>query len=61
MSGTRLDGASRAVLNNAPRSAVVGVGEVVDGQWRVDAIDVNGLRLTFLPLGISQFISFAAA
>lgn len=59
--GRLTDGASRAILNNAQRSAVVGVGEVVDGQWRVDAIEPGGLRLTFLPLGLSQFISFAAA
>ena len=43
-----------------PRGAVVGVGEVVDGQWRVDAIEANGLRLTYLPLGQSQFVSFAS-
>lgn len=57
--GRLTDGATRAVLNNAQRSAVVGVGEVVDGQWRVDAIEPTGLRLTFLPLGLSQLIPFA--
>ncbi|WP_457428202.1 hypothetical protein [Roseateles sp. P5_E7] len=59
--GRLSDGASRAVLNNAQRSAVVGVGEVVDGQWRVEAIDASGLRVTYLPLGLVQFIPFAAA
>lgn len=59
--GRLTDGASRAVLNNAQRSAVVGVGEVVDGQWRVEAIDASGLRVTYLPLGLAQFIPFAAA
>ena len=58
--GRMTDSRPRAVLNNAQRSAVVGVGEVVDGQWRVDAIEAGGLRLTFLPLGLAQFIPFAA-
>lgn len=58
--GRLTDGASRAVLNNAQRSAVVGVGEVVDGQWRVDAVEPTGLRLTFLPLGQAQFVPFAS-
>ncbi|MCY4747042.1 hypothetical protein NYO99_18865 [Pelomonas sp. UHG3] len=57
--GRLTDGASRAVLNNAQRSAVVGVGEVVDGQWRVDAVEPAGLRLTYLPLGQAQLVPFA--
>jgi hypothetical protein len=57
--GRLTDSRPRAILNNAQRSAVVGVGEVVDGQWRVDAVEPGGLRLTYLPLGQSQFIAFA--
>ena len=57
--GRLTDGASRAVLNNAQRSAVVGVGEVVDGQWRVESVEPAGMRLTYLPLGLSQFVPFA--
>jgi hypothetical protein len=57
--GRLTDGATRAVLNNAQRSAVVGVGEVVDGQWRVDAVEPAGLRLTYLPLGQAQLVPFA--
>lgn len=57
--GRLTDSRPRAILNNAQRSAVVGVGEVVDGQWRIDAIEPAGLRLTYLPLGQSQFIAFA--
>lgn len=57
--GRLTDGASRAVLNSAQRSAVVGVGEVVDGQWRVDAVEPTGLRLTYLPLGQAQLVPFA--
>lgn len=59
--GRLTDGASRAVLNNAQRSAVVGVGEVVDGQWRVEAVEPAGLRLTYLPLGLPQFVPFASS
>jgi hypothetical protein len=49
----------RAVLNSVQRSAVVAAGDVVDGQWRVDAVEAGGLRLTYLPLGLAQFIPFA--
>lgn len=59
--GRMTDSRPRAILNNAQRSAVVGVGEVVDADWRVDAIEAGGLRLTYLPLGLAQFIPFAAA
>jgi len=59
--GRLTDTRPRAILNNAQRSAVVGVGEVLDGQWRVEAIEPAGLRLTYLPLGLAQFVPFAAA
>lgn len=59
--GRLTDGASRAVLNNAQRSAVVGAGEVVDGQWRIEAVEPAGLRLTYLPLGLPQFVPFASS
>lgn len=58
--GRLTDGAPRAVLDSAQRSTVVGVGEVVDGQWRVDAVEPAGLRLTYLPLGLAQFVPFAS-
>lgn len=59
--GRMSDGATRAILTNALRTAVVGVGEVVEGQWRVDAVDAGGLRLTYLPLGQAQFVPFASS
>ena len=59
--GRLSDGATRAILDNAQRSTVVGVGEVVDGQWRVDAVEAGGLRLTYLPLGQPQFVPFLAS
>jgi hypothetical protein len=59
--GRLSDAATRAILDGPQRSAVVAVGDIVDGQWRVDAIDATGLRLTYLPLGQAQHIPFAAA
>lgn len=58
--GRMTDSRPRVILNNAQRSAVVGVGELVDGRWRVEAIEAGGLRLTYLPLGQAQFIPFAS-
>jgi hypothetical protein len=58
--GRMTDSRLRVILNNAQRSAVVGVGELVDGRWRVEAIEAEGLRLTYLPLGQAQFIPFAS-
>lgn len=57
--GRMTDSLPRAVLNNAQRSAVVSAGDVLEGQWRVDAIEAGGLRLTYLPLGQTLFVPFA--
>ncbi len=35
-------------------------GEKIDQQWRLDAEDANTLRLTYLPLNLSQVLSKAA-
>lgn len=59
--GSLTDSRPRAVLNNAQRSAVVGVGDVVDGRWRIDAVEARALRITYLPLGTSLTIPFASA
>ncbi|RTL20322.1 MAG: secretion system X translation initiation factor [Burkholderiales bacterium] len=59
--GRMTDPTPRAVLNNAQRSAVVAAGEVVDGSWRVDAVEPAGMRVTYLPLDLSQRIPFATA
>ena len=59
--GSMTDSLPRAVLNNAQRSAVVGVGDVVDGRWRIDAVEPRALRITYLPLGTSLTIPFASA
>jgi hypothetical protein len=56
--GRMTDSRPRVVLNGAQRSLVLGAGEVVDGQWRIEAIEAGGLRLKRLPSGPSQFIAF---
>lgn len=59
--GRMTDSRPRAVLNGAQRSLVLGVGEVVDGQWRIEAIEAGGLRVKRLPDGPSQFIAFPSS
>lgn len=59
--GRMTDNRPRVVLNGPQRSLVLGVGEVVDGQWRVEAIEPGGLRLKHLPEGPSQFIAFPSS
>lgn len=57
--GRMTDSRPRVVLNGPQRSLVLGVGEIVDGQWRIEAIEAGGLRLKRLPEGPSQFIAFS--
>ncbi|WP_457356098.1 hypothetical protein [Roseateles sp. P5_D6] len=59
--GRMTDSRPRVILNGAQRSLVLGVGEVVDGQWRIEAIEAGGLRLKRLPDGPSQFIAFPSS
>lgn len=54
-------GRLRVILTNAQRSLVVGLGEAVDGQWRLDAIEPGGIRLTHTPSGSTQNIAFLAS
>lgn len=59
--GRLTDGQPRAILTNAQRSLVVGVGDVIDGQWRVDAVELAGLRVRPLAGQLPpQFIAFSA-
>lgn len=43
------DGEPRALLSGPLRSFGVKVADVIDGQWRVDAVLAQGLTLTWLP------------
>lgn len=47
-----------ALLSSPSRTLGVRELDVIDGQWRVDAIDGNGLTLTWLPGGQSQTLIF---
>lgn len=55
----RYDDASkqRAVLSGPLRTWVVGAGEVIEGQWRIDRIQERTMTLTYLPLQQSQTVS----
>lgn len=46
------DGAQpQALLEGPNRTLSVRPRDVIDGQWRVDAVDAQGVRLTWLPTG----------
>lgn len=55
--GRYVDNVDRAVIAGASQTWVVKVGDVIDGQWRVDAIGERQMTLTFLPLKQTQTVS----
>ena len=55
--GRYVDSAPRAVIEGAMQTWVVKANDVIEGQWRVDAIDERQLRLTYLPLQQSQTVN----
>ncbi|MBC7702031.1 MAG: hypothetical protein H7225_16730 [Massilia sp.] len=54
------DSAQRAVLASADSTWVVSVGDVIEGQWRVDQIQERQMSLTYLPLQQRQSIAMKA-
>ena len=52
------DGRPQALLTGPLRSLAVAAGEVIDGQWRVDAVQAQGITLTWLPGGQRQTLGF---
>ncbi len=46
----RMDEGSRprAIFSNSLRTEVLGVGEVLDRQWRIDAIEPQAVQLSWL-------------
>jgi len=52
------DGRPQALLTSPLRSLAVGAGEVVDGQWRIDAVQAQSITLTWLPGGQRQTLGF---
>ena len=53
------DGEARALLSGPTRSFGVKAADVIDGQWRVDAIAPRGLMLTWLPGGVKKTLALA--
>ncbi|HEX5373593.1 MAG TPA: hypothetical protein VFW84_12750 [Aquabacterium sp.] len=50
------DDVPRAVVAGSARTWVVQSGDVIDSQWRVDAVNAREMRLTYLPLQQSQTV-----
>lgn len=48
--GRYVDGASRAIIAGPSSTWVLKANDVIEGQWRVDAIEERQLRMTYLPL-----------
>lgn len=53
--------AVHALLSGPTQTLGVKVQDVIDSQWRVDAIDARGLALTWLPGGLRQTVSFRSS
>lgn len=52
------DGQTKGLLGGQMRSIAVSAGEVVDGQWKVEQVSSQGLRLTWLPSQLPQTVAF---
>lgn len=55
--GRYVDNTVRAVVAGPAQTWVVQAKDVMDGQWRVDAIEAHQMRLTYLPLQQSQTVT----
>jgi hypothetical protein len=59
--GKMVDGEKMTVfLARQDRNYIVRAGDTLDGAYRVEAIEEEGLALTYLPLGTRQTLAFAA-
>jgi len=54
------DEAQRAVVAGSEATWVVAVGDVIEGQWRIDQIQERQMTLTYLPLQQRQTIAMKA-
>ena len=52
------DGQPLALLSGPLRSFGVRVADVVDGQWRIDAVQAQGLTVTWLPGSVQKTVSY---
>ncbi len=48
--GSYIDEAPRAILAGSARTWVVRAGDVIEGQWRIDAIGDRQMQVTYLPM-----------
>ncbi|RZL11474.1 MAG: hypothetical protein EOP40_02460 [Rubrivivax sp.] len=55
--GRYLDPRPRAIIAGPTGAWVKASGDVLEGQWRIDAIDERHMTLTYLPLGQSQTVA----
>lgn len=53
-------GRPRIVLSNAQRTLVLGVGELIDQQWRIEAIGPSGAQLLWLAGGQKQNLAYSS-
>ena len=51
--------AAKAVLHNERRSITVAAGDVIDGEWRVEAVEPTRVTVLWLPTQRRQVISLA--
>jgi hypothetical protein len=51
--------AARAVLHNERRSITVATGDIIDGEWRVEAVEPTRVTVLWLPTQRRQVISLA--
>ncbi len=58
--GKMIDGEQTTVfLAVSDRNYVARLGDTLDGRYRVEKIEEDGLALTYLPLGTKQMLAFA--
>ncbi|HET8745251.1 MAG TPA: hypothetical protein VFM98_06585 [Ramlibacter sp.] len=51
------DGKPKVFLQRGERLYAVAVGDVIDGQYRLERIEANQLLLTYLPMNVKQTIT----
>ena len=55
--GRYVDTAERVVIAGPSTTWVLKVGDVIDGQWRIDTIQERQLNVTYLPLNQSRSVA----
>lgn len=55
------DGVPRALLAGPRNSLSAKTADLIDGEWRVDAVTPQGVSLTWLPGGIKKTITFGTS